>query len=173
MRKLFFAKLKPLLSAVVALLLCSCGTVTETTDPAASYAATKVVRGKSGALHVLGDDSLVYHSSTIAVPTSVLCGLCASLGKGAADYSCCLFVSKYEVKPSAFSRSPDDYKVRSLRLPFTRAALDAAASGAGLTVPLPQWHTRQTFSAAYVRGFLQKVDETVRNPAAAKISKPE
>jgi hypothetical protein len=166
-----------LLSAVLALLLCSCGMITETpqtTDPAASYAAAKVIRTKGGTLFVLGDDGLVYHSSTIAVPTSVSCGLCAGIPKGgAADYSSYVFVSKYEVKPSAFSRSPDDYKTKSVRLPFTRAALDAAARGTGLTVPLPQWHTRQTFSAAYVQGFLQKVDETLRNPAAARVSEPE
>ena len=158
------------LYAVLALLLCSCSVTTQTQNPAVSYAATEIYRGKDGSLAVFSDRSLVYHSSSIAIPTSVLCGLKAHVTKTGAAYACFVLVSKYEPKPSAFSRSPDDYQRDIKERPFTRAALDAAAGGAGLTIPLPQWHTQQTFSAAFVRGFLQKVDETRSNPAAAKIT---
>lgn len=47
-------------------------------------------------------------------------------------------------------------------IPYSRAALDKAAKGAGLTVLFPDWSASHTFSAAYVSGFLRKVDETMR-----------
>ena len=157
------------LSAVLALLLCSCTTISHTKDPAASYAATEVHRGKNGSLQVVGDHDIAYQCSTIVVPTTVFTGLTAVVHKSSAIYACYLVVSQWQPKASSFARSQSDFERKMRILPCSRAALDTAASGPGLTVPLPEWRTQHTFSAAYVRGFLQKADETLRNPAAAKI----
>jgi hypothetical protein len=157
------------LSAALALLLCSCSTISHTKDPAASYAATEVHRGKNGALQIVGDHDIAYQSSTIAVPTTVFIGLTAAGNKTSSAYACYLVVSKWLPKASSLARTPADFERKMRYLPSSRAAMDTAASGPGLTIPLPEWHTQHVFSAAYVRGFLQKVDETFRNPAAAKI----
>ena len=157
------------LAALLSFLLCSCGSINQTKNPAASYRATEVQRGKSGALLVVGEGSPAYLSTTIAIPTLVLCGLQARVSKAGVSYACYQLVSKYDMKASSLSLSPDDFVDSVKLLPCTRAAFDTAAAGAGLTVPMPEWHTQHTFSAAYVSGFLQKVDETIRDPAAAKI----
>jgi len=159
-----------LFAAALALLLCSCGTISQTKNPAASYAATEVHRGKDGSLQVMGDHDIAYHSTTIEVPTTVFIGLSAAVSKSRSAYGCALLVGQWRPRASSFSTNQSDFEKKTRILPYSRADLDAAAAGPGLTVPLPEWHTSHAFSAAYVRGFLQKVDETIRHPAAAKIA---
>lgn len=154
---------------LLALLLCSCSSISQTKNPATSYAATEVYREKDGSLQVIGDWDMAYASTTTALPIMVATGLKARVAKGGGAYACYLIIGKYDAQASAMTPTTEDIVSSVRELPYSRATLDHAARGAGLTVPLPEWHTRQTFSAAYVRGFLQKADETLRNPATAKV----
>lgn len=52
---------------------------------------------------------------------------------------------------------------------YERAVLERAAQGGGLVVSLPNSHLSQSLSAAYVRGFLQKVDDVLKNPAGSGV----
>ncbi|MDB6007072.1 MAG: hypothetical protein JWR15_4059 [Prosthecobacter sp.] len=157
---------------LLAILLCSCSTGITTTDPAHSYASTETYRHQDGTIQIAGNWDYVVYSRATDPPKIVVGGFEALVKGGKTHYAYCLTEMAYKPKPSAFSRSPDDMTGGVKASPYTRAALDQAAQGAGITVAVPKHHTSQFFSAAYLRGFLQKVDETVRNPAAVSATVP-
>lgn len=157
--------MKRLCLLLLTALLCSCGTTTTTSNPAQAHAGTKLYRQKDGSLQIAGEWDYVVLSTTTDPPMAVVGGFKAHLVRGKAAYSHYVIDMVYKPKAGSFADDPSDITGFVKETPYTRAALDQAAQGAGITVPLPKYRTRQPFSAAYLRGFLQKVDETVRNPA--------
>jgi hypothetical protein len=155
-----------------AMLLCSCSTAITTSNPAQAYASTAAYREIDGSIHVVGDWDYVVRSTVTDPPMIAVGGFAARLVHGECLYGYALMDATFKAKASAFSRSPGDMTSGMKVFPYSRAILDQAAQGAGLTVPVPRYRTSQFFSAAYLRGFLQKVDETVRNPAAVTAAAP-
>lgn len=159
--------MKRLCLLLLATLLCSCGTSLTTSSPAQSHAAAKAYREKDGSVHVVGDWDYVAISTTSEPPTAAVGGFKADLESGKTTYAHYVYDMNYKPRAGAFSFDPADVAGNLKVMPHTRAQLDQAAQGSGLTISLPKYRTKQVFSAAYLRGFLQKVDETVRNPAAS------
>jgi len=158
---------------LLAMLLCSCSTGTSTSNPAQSYASTDAYREKDGTIRIVGDWDYVARSTVTDPPMIAAGGFEACLVRGKTLYAYCLMEATYKPKASAFSRSPGDMTGSVKAYPYTRATLDQAAQRTGITVAVPKYHTSQFFSAAYMRGFLQKVDETARNPAAVTAPLPD
>lgn len=157
---------------LLATLLCSCSSGITTSDPAQSYASTQAYREKDGTLQIVGDWDYVVRSTVTDPPMMVGGGFEARIVRGKPLYAYCLMEATFKPKASAFSRSPGDVTGGVKASPYTRAALEQAAQGSGITIAVPKYHTSQFFSAAYLRGFLQKVDEAVRNPAAVTAPPP-
>ncbi|HRH96691.1 MAG TPA: hypothetical protein PLB55_12185 [Prosthecobacter sp.] len=153
--------------AFLALLLCSCAATTQTNDPAQSYANTQVVREKDGSLQVAADWDIITLSTTTDPPMAVSGGLKGHIVGGKCTYAYYIINYEYQAKAGSMQAADEDITARVKELPYSRGALEQAAQGQGLHVPLPQWRTRQVLSAAYVRGFLQKVDETLSRPPTA------
>ncbi len=162
--------MKRLSLLLLAALLCSCGTTLTTSSPAHSHAATKVYREKDGSLEIAGDWDYVAISTTADPPTAAVGGFKAHLLRGKTIYTHYVYDMIYKPRTGSFSEDPDNVTGYAKEVPYTRGTLDQAAQGAGITVSLPKYRTQQVFSAAYLRGFLQKVDETVRNPAGTAAS---
>lgn len=161
--------MKCIFPILLATLLCSCGTTLTTSNPTQSHAATKAYREKDGSLQIAGDWDYVTLSTTTDPPQAAVGGFKAHLVRGKTTYSHYVHDMVYKPKAASFADDPSDITGHTTEVPYSRAALDQAAQGTGLTVPLPKYGTSQVFSAAYLRGFLQKVDETVRNPTGAAI----
>lgn len=161
--------MKRLALLLLATLLCSCGTSLTTSNPVQSYAATKVYRAKDGSLQIAGDWDYIVLSTTTDPPQAVIGGFKARLLGGKVMYSHYVHDLVYKAKAGSFADDPNDVTGNTRLLPYDRATLDQAAQNSGLTVSLPQYRSRQVFSAAHLRGFLQRVDETVRNPSGATI----
>ncbi|MDZ4405968.1 hypothetical protein [Prosthecobacter sp.] len=153
--------------AFLALLLCSCAATTQTKNPAQSYANTQVFREKDGALQVVADWDAIALSTTTDPPMAVLGGLKGRIVGGKCAYAYYIIDCEYQAKAGSMQVAEEDISTKVRELPYTRGMLEQAAQGQGLHVPLPQWRTRQVLSAAYVRGFLQKIDETLAHPPTA------
>lgn len=156
------------LHTLLAILLCSCGSITQTKDPAAAYNATQVYRERDGTLQVCGDWAFVYASTTAEVPVMVATGIKGRVKGGQCAYSIYTVVGKGD-RGGAAVPDMESVTMHVRELPYSRATLDQAAAGAGLTMALPEWRTSHTFSAAYVRGVLQKIDAALRNSSSVKI----
>ncbi|MGV3662871.1 MAG: hypothetical protein ACO1TE_21985 [Prosthecobacter sp.] len=150
---------------LLAALLCSCGSAISTSNPAQSYAGTELYREKDGSLQIVGDWDYVALSTVTDPPSAAAGGIKASLARGKVTYAHYTIDASFKPKAGAMHASKEDVTGGVEERPYTRAMLDQAAQGAGLTVAVPRHRTSQFFSAAYLQGFLRKVDETVRNPA--------
>jgi hypothetical protein len=160
--------MRTLCFAIVACVLCSCGNITQTKDPAAAYHSTVVFRERDGTLQVVGDWTVVYASTTAEIPVSVAVGLKARVAKGKATYSLYKIVGKAD-RGGAAAAQMEDVTLHLSEEHYGRSTLDRAAAADGLLMKLPEWRTRHVFSAAYVRGVLQRADEILRNPASGRI----
>lgn len=150
---------------LLAMLLSSCSTAINTSNPARSYAGTKIYREKDGSLEIVGDWDYVAFSTVTDPPSAAAGGMKADLARGKVTYAHYTMDASFSPRSGATHASYHDVTGGVEERPYTRATLDQAAQGAGLTVEVPRHRTRQFFSAAYLKGFLQKVDEAVRNPA--------
>lgn len=156
------------------LLLSSCSTVTHTSSPAKAYASTRVRQTGAGSFHVIGDWDYVDFSMVRVQNTRIVAigGLEAQVVRGRVLYSYYVHEQSDVIRPGATGGYMEMENRRMRHLDFTRERLDAAARGEGLTVQVTEKHPQQFFSAAYVRGFLQRVDEAIRRSASERGAAP-
>lgn len=147
-------------------LLSACGSITQTKDPIASFNATRVLRERDGTLQIVGDWAIVYASNTAAVPVTVATGVKGRIVGGTCVYSHYVVVGKAD-RGGAAEPSLEDVTMHVREQPYSRAAFEQAARQ-GLTITVPDWNVTHAFSAAYIQGVLQRIDEAQRNPAAVK-----
>lgn len=147
-------------------LVSSCGSITQTKDPSASFNATRVLRERDGSLQIVGDWAIVYASNTAAVPVTVATGVKGHIVGGKCTYSHYVVVGKAD-RGGAAEPSLEDLTLQVREQPYSRAAFEQAARQ-GLTITVPDWNVRHAFSAAYVQGVLQRIDAALRNPSAVK-----
>ena len=153
---------------IVSICLSACSSGTQTNDPAKAYAATTVLRQQDGSLHVVAEWDYIEMAMAAQPPRMVAGGIKAHIVRGKPRYSHYYVKGVYQMKAGSMQVSEEDIVMSVKEHSYDRATLERAAQGTGLTVPLPMPHRQQTFSAGYVRGFLQKVDAAVRNPAAVQ-----
>ena len=96
-------------------------------------------------------------------------GLAAHIASGKARYFHCYQKNVLQLQASDMQETEEDHEVSLEGQRYDRAALERAAQGGGLVVSLPNSHLSQSLSAAYVQGFLQKVDDVLKNPSASGI----
>ncbi|OYW70512.1 MAG: hypothetical protein B7Z37_30495 [Verrucomicrobia bacterium 12-59-8] len=152
---------------LAALFLVACETPSKVKNPARAYASTEVLQQKNGSLLVAGDWDYVEFTTTTELPRMIMGGLAAHVALGKARYFHCYEKHVLQLQASDMQETEEDHEVTLEGQRFDRAVLERAAQGDGLNVPLPNSHLSQSFSAAYVRGFLQKVDDVLKNPAGS------
>lgn len=141
---------------IVAALLASCGSSPNlTTDPAASYRSAEIVNNPDGTIHVRGAGFYLSMKGGVAKG-----GLEADVENGKAV--------RYYFKSA---RTPFDKPVEGKITvtvtfkPLSRAELETASRGsAGITINVADDVKACVLSAAYVQGFLQKVNEALSKP---------
>ena len=149
---------------IVGLSLVACETPSSVKNPAKAYASTEVFRLKNGTLLVQGDWDYIEYTTTTVLPRMVRGGLAAQIAFGKARYYHCYQKNVVQLQASDMQETEEDHEVTLEGQRYDRAVLERAAQGEGLKVPLPHSHLSQSLSAAYVRGFLQKVDDVLKNP---------
>lgn len=149
--------------------LTACDTLSGVKDPAKAYASTEVIRQKNGSLLIAGDWDYIEMARAADPPRTVMGGLAAHIVLGKARYFHCYEKHVLQLQASDMQVTPEDYEVTIEGQKYDRATLERAAQGEGLKVSLPHSHLSQSFSAAYVRGFLQKVDDVLKNPAGSGV----
>lgn len=166
--------MKHLTSFLLILLLSSCSTVTHTSSPARAYASTTVRQTGAGSFHIVGDWDYVDFSMVRVQNTRVVAigGFEARVARGKCLYSYYVYEQTDVINVGALGGFMDLENRRMKHLDFTRGRLDEAARGEGLTVRLTEKHNQQFFSAAYLRGFLQKVDEAIRKSSSQPAAPP-
>ena len=158
-----------LILMVLGLCLAACETPSKVKNPAKAYASTEVFRLKSGSLLVQGDWDYIEFTTTTELPRMVRGGLAAHIASGKARYFHCYQKNVLQLQASDMQETEEDHEVSLEGQRYDRAALERAAQGGGLVVSLPNSHLSQSLSAAYVQGFLQKVDDVLKNPSASGI----
>jgi hypothetical protein len=150
---------------VASFCLVACETPSQVKNPAKAYADTEVFQLKNGKLLVQGDWDYIEYTTTTVLPRMVIGGLAAQIAFGKTHYYHCYQKNVLQLQASDMQETEEDYEVTLEGQRYDRSVLERAAQGEGLKVPLPHSHLSQSFSAAYVRGFLQKVDDVRKNPA--------
>lgn len=148
---------------LLAALLSSCNTVTHTSSPAAAYSSTQAHRSGVGSYHIVGEWDYLDYSMVKEPKIVVVAGFEAFVTRGQCLYAYYVHERTYGSKASSVANNMDVLSRHRKHLEFTREKLDEAARGNGLTVRFSEEHNTQFFSAAYLRGFLQKVDEVRRS----------
>jgi hypothetical protein len=156
-----------LILMLAALFLAACDTPSKVKNPAKAYASTEVFRLKNGSLLVQGDWDYIEFTTTTELPRMMIGGLAAHIASGKARYFHCYQKNVVQLQASDMQETEEDHEVTLEGQRYDRAVLDRAAQGEGLNVSLPHSHLSQSLSAAYVRGFLQKVDDVLKNPAGS------
>lgn len=151
------------------LCLVACETPSKVKNPAKAYASTEVFRLKSGSVLVQGDWDYIEFTTTTELPRMVRGGLAAHIEFGKARYFHCYQKNVLQLQASDMQETAEDHEVTLEGQRYDRAVLERAAQGVGLVVSLPNSHLSQSLSAAYVRGFLQKVDDVLKNPAGSGV----
>lgn len=145
----------------------ACSSTLNVKDPVKAYKSTRVFQMKDG-LFVAGDWDYIDIARAADPPRWVTGGLAARIVRGKVTYEHFCVTQPGHGQAGDVQLTPEDMDYDVKKHFYDRNTLERAARGAGLVVPLPylKRNQSQSFSPAYVRGFLLKVDRAAMLPWA-------